>query len=200
MQIILIFISLFFLAISLSCRAEKDELVYLNLGPLPNEARVNKEQKEILEKTIAAMKFQKSKWLNFEGMKISYIVKQETISIGKNDPCGTLPIKVTIKNHHLISAKYAASGGKCKQGQPVSSKQKEIYGLSLTPNDLYSRVELAQEQLKCYSGECTEHSMATALRVTYDERFGFPIKMEDFGELVMDYYWSLEVTDLEVTM
>jgi hypothetical protein len=75
-----------------------------------------------------------------------------------------------------------------------------MYWLSLTPNDLYGRIELAQEQLKCYLGEGEKYCMPTALRVTYDERFGFPIKMEDSGELVMDYYWSLEVTDLEVAM
>jgi hypothetical protein len=200
MQIIRVFISFVLLATSLSCLAEKEELVYLNLGPLPNEARVYKIEKEVLEKTITAMKIQKEKWSKFEGMKISYIVRQETISIGENDPCGTLPIKVILKDRRLISAKYAASGGKCKQGQSIGSKQKEMYWLSLTPNELYSRIELTQEQLKCYLGEGEKYCMPTALRVTYDERFGFPIKMEDSGELVMDYYWSLEVTDLEVAM
>jgi len=200
MQIIKVFISFVLLATSLHCFAEKEELVYLNLGPLPNEARVNKIEKEILEKTITAMKIQKEKWSKFEGMKISYIVKQETVSIGENDPCGTLPIKVILKDRHLISAKYAASGGKCKQGQSIGSKQKEMYWLSLTPTELYNRIGLAQEQLKCYLGEGEKYCMPTALRVTYDERYGFPIKMEDFGELVMDYSWSLEVSNLEVTM
>ena len=200
MQIIKVFITFVLLAASLSCLAEQEELIYLNLGPLPNEARVYKIEKEVLEKTIEAMKIQREKWSNFQSMKISYVVKQEIISITENDQCATLPIKVTLKDRRLISAKYAASGGACKQGQSISSKQKEMYGLYLTPNDLYRRIELAQEQLKCYLGEGEKYCMPTALSVTYDERFGFPIKMKDSGALVMDYYWSLEVTGLEVAM
>ena len=198
MKISRLLIGVMFLGSSLPSLDEKEELIYLNLGPLPSERRIYDAEMQILNNTLAAMRIQKQKWTQFAGMNISYVVKQETVSATQADPCGTLPIRVILKDRRLSSATYAASGGECKQGQSVSSELKQSYGLFLTPDDLYLRIKLAEEQLKCYLGKGEEHCTPTALSVTYDERFGFPIKMEDHGQPVFDYSWSLEVTDLEV--
>jgi len=68
----------------------------------------------------------------------------------------------------------------------------------LTPEELFHRVAMGKDALRCYKESGETRCMATTLRVAYDEKSGLPLKIEDYSESVSDYYWSLEVSELKV--
>jgi hypothetical protein len=96
-----------------------------------------------------------------------------------------------------MSAVYESSGGHCKRGAPASRKSPRGQNRYLTPDQLFQRIAEAEKELRCYKQSPTAACLATALRVTYDEKTGLPLKIEDYSDVVSDYYWSLEVTDMQ---
>ena len=193
---------LVFLAL-LSCKVviAKEEVVYLNLGPTDldrwMESVLKKEQK-ILEKSIFELPANEAKWEAISKTTITYIVTQKSIGVSEQDPCATLPIKVTLINGNFISAKYTQSGGTCLLGQSVKVKFWRENNLYITPNEIFGRIEKAKEQLKCYLPNHEKYCNRSSLKVVYSEKYGLPLNMEDQDAFTYDYFWSLEVLDLEV--
>lgn len=102
-------------------------------------------------------------------------------------------------NHkrRLVSAIYGVSGGDCKKGRPVKRGSKHPEGQYMTPNEFFQKIADATNQLRCYESNRDLSCMPTSLRVRYQQESGLPIKLEDYGALVFDYYWSLEVSDIQ---
>jgi hypothetical protein len=179
----------------------KEEIVYLNLGPTDldrwMDSILKKEQQE-LEKSLLELPANKVKWNNVSNSKITYIVKQKLVGVIEQDPCETLPIRVILRNGNLISARYTESGGTCSAGQsvkPILLKGKNLY---ITPKQLFGRIEDAKEQLKCYLKHHAGYCNRSSLKVNYSEQYGLPLHMEDHDYFTSDYFWSLEVSELEV--
>ena len=179
----------------------KEEIVYLNLGPTDLDRWMDgvlKKEQEILEKSLLELPQNKVKWNRVSNSEITYIVTQKFVGVTVQDSCETLPIKVVLKNGHLKSAKYTKSGGKCLQGQSVKSKLRKENSLYITPSEIFGRVEEAKEQLKCYFPNQEYYCHRSSLKVNYSEKYGLPLSMEDQDYFTFDYFWSLEVSELEV--
>ena len=181
--------------------SEKEEVVYLNFGPTDLDrwnTKMLKEEQQVLEKSLHDLPTNKVKWNSVSNSRITYVVRQKFVSIGLQDPCETLPIKVVLKNGKLISAKYTESGGKCLRGHSVKSKFRKESNLYITPSEIFGRVEEAKEQLKCYFPNHEGYCRRSSLKVNYSEKYGLPLSMEDQDFFTVDYFWSLEVSELEV--
>lgn len=152
------------------------------------------EQKH-LEVVLQALPAQVQKWRATSHRSVTYVVKQGLSDLLVPDPCESLPIRVTIVRGRLTSAVYESSGGRCKRGAPASRKSPRGQERYFTPEQLFHRIAQAEKELRCYT---TADCLATALRVTYDEKTGLPLKIEDYSDAVSDYYWSLEVSDVQV--
>jgi hypothetical protein len=153
-------------------------------------------EQENLETVLRDLPAHTLKWAAFKQSTLSYIVKQKFAGLLVPDPCEGLPIQVKIVRGQLQSAVYVKSGGRCKAGNsagPTGPSQERLY---LTPEDFFWRVAQAEEQLSCYKKPLG--CMPTSLYVTYDEKLGIPIKLEDYSQSVSDHYWSLEVSNLQL--
>jgi len=174
----------------------ESSIVYLD--PSPYALKVHEAERTTLEDTIASLGPNRAKWEAQNVSRLSYVVKQHSDGLLIPDPCSELPIHVEIRGTHLISATYAATGGRCLMGEPVKRGPKHPEGQYLMPNEIFNKAEDAKDQLRCYLPDATIGCLPTALRVTFEEKLGLSIKMEDYSELVSDYYWSLEISRIEV--
>jgi len=156
------------------------------------------EEQKNLEAVLEALPAQMAKWRAVSHRSVTYVVKQSLADMLVPDPCEALPIRVVIDRGRLLSATYEASAGNCKKGTPASRKSPRDQHRYLTPDELFHRVAKGKEELRCYKESADVGCLATTLRVTYDEKCGLPLKIEDYSETVSDYYWSLEVTELKV--
>jgi len=156
------------------------------------------EQRASFERVLSEYPQYQRKWESQQGVTLTYIVSQRTVGLVSPEACEGLPIRVRVIAGRLARATYAASGGRCQAGQTVGRARARADHLYLTPAEFFGRIAEARKQLKCYSIDHQPGCLPTALRVTYDERFGFPIKMEDYSAGVADYYWSLEVSEIRV--
>ena len=149
-----------------------------------------------LETVLRALPAQMEKWRATAHRSVTYVVKQGLSDLLMPDPCEALPIRVTLVQGRLMSAVYEASAGNCRRGEPASRKSPRGHDRYLTPDQLFRRITQADKELQCYkqSGAC----LATALHVTFDEKTGLPLKIEDYSDVVSDHYWSLEVTDMQL--
>jgi hypothetical protein len=120
---------------------------------------------------------------------VTYTVRQHRVELISPSPCTELPIEVTVRHGKLLSATYAASGGTCKKGQNVKHGSSHPEGDYLTPDALFQRVAGAVSHPP-------DERLPTVLRVQFDPTWGLPVKMEDYSEVVSDYYWSLEITSI----
>jgi hypothetical protein len=155
------------------------------------------EEQRQLEEVLRALPVQMKKWRAASNHSLTYVVKQGMVDLLMPDPCESLPIRVTIVRDRLISAVYESSDGPCKRGAPAGRKSPRGQDRYLTPDQLFQRIAEAEKQLHCYRQSAAAACLATALRVTYDEKTGLPLKIEDYSDVVSDYYWSLEVTDMQ---
>lgn len=181
--------------------SEKEGIVYLNLGPTDLDRwmeSVLKDERKILEKSLFELPSNKIKWSSVSRSQVSYVVTQKFVSIGEQDPCETLPIRVVFKDGKFLSAKYTQSGGKCLRGQSVKPKIWKDSHLYITPSEIFGRVEEAREQLKCYIPNHADYCRRSSLKVSYSEKYGIPLSMEDQDYFTFDYFWSLQVSELEV--
>jgi len=148
-----------------------------------------------LEEVLRALPGQVEKWRAGAPRSVTYVVKQGLSDILEPDPCEFLPIRVTIVRDRLASAVYESSGGRCKRGETASGKSPRGQDRYLTPDQLFQRIAEAEKELQCYRWAGCH---ATAIRVSYDEKTGLPLKIEDYSGVVSDYYWSLEVTNMQL--
>jgi hypothetical protein len=161
---------------------------------LPIEVR----EQENLEAVVRGLPVQRAKWATFSKSTLTYVVKQKSTGLLVPDPCEGLPIRVTIIKGAFQSAQYESSGGRCHKGQNAGRKSITGERLYLQPRELFQRIAEAKTQLDCYRQAEPRSCLPTTLRVTYDEKLGMPTKLEDYSELVSDYYWSLEITDIRL--
>jgi hypothetical protein len=155
-------------------------------------------EQQQLEAVLRALPAQVEKWRAASHRSVTYVVKQGLADLLVPDPCESLPIRVTIVRDRLMSAIYESSGGNCKRGAPASHKSPRGQDRYLTPDQIFQRVAKAEKELRCYNQTATAACIATALRVNYDEKTGLPLKIEDYSDVVPDYFWSLEVTDMRL--
>jgi hypothetical protein len=155
-------------------------------------------EQQQLEAVLQTLPFQLEKWRAASSHSVTYVVKQGLVDLLVPDPCEALPIRVTIVRDRLVSAVYESSGGHCKRGAPANRKSPRGQDRYLTPDQLFQRIAQAERELGCYRQSAPAACLATALRVTYDEKTGLPLKIEDYSDVVSDYYWSLEVTDVRL--
>jgi hypothetical protein len=151
-----------------------------------------------LERVINDYPKYKAKWESQRHITLTYTVTQKTVGLITPHDCEELPILVRVVDGRLAKATYATSGGRCRAGENVGRVRARANHQYLTPAEFFERVAEAKKQLKCYLIGGPPACMPTTLRVTYDDRFGFPVKMEDYSEAVADFYWSLEVSDIRV--
>ncbi len=155
-------------------------------------------EQQQLEAVLRALPVQLEKWRAASSHSVTYVVKQGLVDLLVPDPCESLPIRVTIVRDRLVSAVYESSGGDCKRGVPANRKSPRGQDRYLTPDQLFQRIAQAEKELRCYKQPAPAACVATALRVTYDEKTGLPLKIEDYSDVVSDYYWSLEVVDMQL--
>ncbi|HTU68358.1 MAG TPA: hypothetical protein VMF52_20615 [Steroidobacteraceae bacterium] len=155
-------------------------------------------EQQQLEAVLRALPAQVEKWRATSHRSVTYVVKQSHADMLVPDPCEGLPIRVTMVRDRLLSAVYESSGGHCKRGAAASSRSPRGQKRYFVPDQLFQRIAQAEKELRCYKQPATTDCLATALRVTYDEKTGLPLKIEDYSDVVSDYYWSLEVTDIQV--
>ena len=148
-------------------------------------------ERDRFARTLEEYPVHEASWNAKQNVTLAYTVRQGTVSLLVADPCEWLPIKVRIVNGQLRSAIYSASGGKCVAGSRATTT-----GLYLTPSALFSLIAASRAKLQCYSAPIETGCLPSALRVTYDGIYDFPIKIEDYSEGVSDYYWHLEITDI----
>jgi hypothetical protein len=155
-------------------------------------------EQQQLEAVLRALPFQAEKWRTAPHRSVTYVVKQGLTDLLVSDLCESLPIRVTMIRDRLMSAVYESSGGHCKRGAPASRKSPGGQDRYFTPDQFFQRVAAAEKELRCYKDSAAAACLATALRVAYDEKTGLPLKIEDYSDVVSDYCWSLEVTDLQL--
>ena len=156
-------------------------------------------EQQNLEAVIRDLPIQKSKWAAFANSTLTYVVKQGQDGFFIPDPCEFLPIRIKISHGRLQSANYDSSAGHCHRYQPARRKSPSGDRRYFTPNDLFARIAEAKDQLVCYQPSPLPGCIPTSLYVTYDEKLGLPTKLEDYSDDLSDYYWSLEITEIQLS-
>jgi hypothetical protein len=155
-------------------------------------------EQQNLEAVLRELPLQRSKWTAFSDSNVTYVVTQKSVGLLTPDPCEGLPIRVKISHGRLQSAVYDSSAGHCRKGHAAGRKSPTGEHLYFTPDEFFQRIGMAQEQLRCYKLSLPRGCLPTSLHVTYEEKLGFPTKLEDYSQNMSDYYWSLEVADIKV--
>lgn len=155
-------------------------------------------ERQQLEAVLRALPSQQAKWREFANRSIEYVIRQGSVGMFEPDPCEHLPIRVKVVHGRLASAVYDSSGGRCKRGQAASRKSPDGRQRHLLPDELFERIAMNRDELRCYEGSGPEFCLATTLNVIYDEKLGLPTKIEDFSNVVSDHYWSLEVMEIKL--
>lgn len=149
-----------------------------------------------LEELKGALPAQKAKWRRRDRLSLSYVVRQRTTTLLAPDPCERLPIRVTISKGKLQSAKYDQTLGECRKGDDAPRSVPFGSQRLFTPAEFFDRVTGAEAEIACF--RMPSGGFCNTMRVTFHESLGIPTKIETFSPGVADYYWSLEVFDIEV--
>jgi hypothetical protein len=127
----------------------------------------------------------KSLWISTRTENLTYTL---TATDGGLIPlrCNGVPIRITIRKGHALSATYQANVQNCARGH--SALRNRDQRPAFTPDEIFQLIEDSSRVPP--DVEC--------LKVLFDSKTGLPLKVTGGCPWLSDSSWSIEVSDLSV--